>query len=160
MTIPTCSSFGRCRLSRIPVETHSFWDCRTVPFQWLSGLKRPPFLHARNLTKRTKVLGSHSSSRVSPTANEPRRDRNPRRKRAGKPRPEPWETCRKRNHGRVKEIFFELRGGNGPPPRNSSQRPVASSRTAVKEQSRFDFCPDISDLCQNSTKLDAQIIPL
>src|SRR5947207_11928291 len=37
---------------------------------------------------------------------------------AGKLRPELWETSRKCNHGPVNEIFFELRGGNGPPPRN------------------------------------------
>src|SRR5271167_2771011 len=47
---------------------------------------------------------------------------------AGKPRPEPWETSRKCSHGHVNEILFELRGGNGPPPRNSAQRPVASAR--------------------------------
>src|ERR1700688_900417 len=58
MTIPTYSSFGRCKLSRIPAGTHSFWDCRTVLFHWLSEVKRPPSLRARNLKKTTKVSGS------------------------------------------------------------------------------------------------------
>src|ERR1700719_4711186 len=54
MTIPTCSSFGLCKLSRILAGTHSFWDCRTVLFHWLTEAKRPPFLRARNLKPRTK----------------------------------------------------------------------------------------------------------
>src|SRR5882762_338292 len=58
MTIPTCSRFGLCKLSRILAGTHSFWDCRTVLFHWLTEVKRPPFLRARNLKQRTKVSGS------------------------------------------------------------------------------------------------------
>src|SRR3977135_2766572 len=58
MTIPTCSNFGLCKLSRILAGTHSFWDCRTVLFHWLTEVKGPPFLRARNLKQRTKVSGS------------------------------------------------------------------------------------------------------
>jgi hypothetical protein len=36
-----------------------------------------------------------------------------------------------------KRDFFELREGNGPPPRKSGQRLLASARTAVKEQARW-----------------------
>src|SRR5882762_2696271 len=57
MTIPTCSSFGLCKLSRILAGTHSFWGCRTVLFHWLREVKRLPFLRARNLKKRPKVSG-------------------------------------------------------------------------------------------------------
>src|SRR5262249_22613453 len=58
MTIPTYSSFGLCKLSRILAGTHSFWACRTVLFHWLSKAKRSPFLRARNLKQRTKVSRS------------------------------------------------------------------------------------------------------
>jgi len=100
--------------------------------------------HQHDHRKNTHGLASNDHSlfcslpslpRASPTANELARDRHPFSKPAGRPRPELWETSRKCSHGHVNEIFSELRGGNGPPRRNSCQRPVASARTAVKEQS-------------------------
>src|SRR6267143_1212941 len=89
-------------------------------------------VHMESAAKATAPTSS--SSRASPSAKHPRRDRHLRRKPAGKPRPELWETSKKCRHGHVNEIFCELGGGNGPAPRNSGQRPVASARTAVKEQ--------------------------
>src|SRR6266699_2692184 len=56
MTIPTCSSFGRCKLSRILAGTRSFWECQTVLFHWLREMKRPPVLRGRDLKKRTKSV--------------------------------------------------------------------------------------------------------
>ena len=62
------------------------------------------------------------SSNADRGAGEPSCRRNnrraARRKIAGKPRPEPWETSRKCNHGPANEIFSALRGGNGPLARN------------------------------------------
>src|SRR5256885_11362207 len=69
---------------------------------------------ARALWIASATAPTSSSSRASPTANEPRRDRHLqlRRKPAGKPRPELWETSRKCSHGHGNEFFFELRAGN------------------------------------------------
>src|SRR5438046_3786622 len=71
---------------------------------------------ARALWIASATAPTSSSSRASPTANEPRRDRHLqlRRKSAGKPRPELWETSRKCSHGHGNEFFFELPVGNGP----------------------------------------------
>src|SRR5437660_5420 len=98
---------------------------------------------ARALWIASATAPTSSSSRASPTANEPRRDRHLqlRRKPAGKPRPELWETSRKCSHGHGNEFFFELQAGNGPVLGNSGQRPVASARTAVKEQSPLRGAP-------------------
>jgi hypothetical protein len=109
---------------------------------------------ARALWIASATAPTSSSSRASPTANEPRRDQHLqlRRKPAGKRRPELWETSRKCSHGHGNEFFFELRAGNGAVLGNSGQRPVASARTAVKEQSplrgaplvpRSGFCPSM-----------------
>src|SRR6266566_1337773 len=72
----------------------------------------------------TSLLLPSSSSRASPTANEPRRDRHPRRKSARKPRPELWETSRKCSPSHLNEIFFELEEGMGP---NAKLRPTVGS---------------------------------
>jgi hypothetical protein len=42
-------------------------------------------------------------------------------------------TSRKCNHGHVNEIFFELREGNGPPPRNLAVRPVRKADGRVQQ---------------------------
>src|SRR5437868_14009198 len=100
---------------------------------------------ARALWIASATAPTSSSSRASPTANEPRRDRHLqlRRKPAGKPRPELWETSRKCSHGHGNEFFFELRAGNGPVLGNSGQRPVASARTGappLSTERRVDDC--------------------
>jgi hypothetical protein len=97
------------------------------------------------------ILAASSTTAMSSNAGPrswrtklPAEQQAPHRKPAGKPRRELWETSRRCSHRLANAIFFELRGGNGPPPRKSGQRPVASARTAVKDQSPLRGAPFVS----------------
>src|SRR6516164_4400393 len=82
-----------------------------------------------------------SSSRAILTANVPPPDRRPSPKPAGKPRPELWRSSRKLVYGHLNETFFGLRRRKEARPRKSGHLPVASARTAVKDQARFAALP-------------------